>query len=169
VSSPSPLVPARLALVALLAAGLLAARSLRHALEIEPPASFEPARPDLVPVPAPGPGTSAALLTAAVGHDPFHPERRKPALRFRLPGEGLPTDSAATAPAPGGPFLLVGTAVMSQGGGFAMCQWGSEPPKLVRVGERIGTMTLKGVARGQATFVDATGRTVEVRVPKAGT
>jgi len=169
VTSPRPVVSPRIALAALAACGILAGWTLRRALDVEPPAGVQPARPVALPVPVPGGGTPAARLAAAVDRDPFHPERRRPAVRFRLPGEALPADSAAAAAGATGPFLLIGTAVLSEGGGFAMCQWGSEPAKLVRVGERVGNLTLELVARGRATFVDAAGRRTEVRVPKAGT
>jgi len=168
--SPSRLlVSPRSACVLLVASGLVAARSFRHAIEIEPPAHLPAPRLDSMPVPGTAAETPVARLAAAVGRDPFHPARHRPAVRFRLPGEALPSDSATRAPAAATPFLLIGTAVMSEGGGFAMCQWGNDAPKLVRVGERVGDLTLKLVARGQATFVDAGGRTLEVRVPKAGT
>ena len=164
-----PLVPPRLALLALIVSAVFAARSVGRALQIAPFATLPASHPGSTPVPTPVAGTPIARLAAAVGRDPFHPERRRPAVRFRLPGEALPGDSATRSPTPTGPFLLIGTAVLSQGGGFAMCQWGAEAPKLVRVGERVGGLTLKLVARGQATFVDAGGRTVELRVPRPGT
>ena len=116
----------------------------------------------------PNASTAATRLAAAVDQDPFHVERRRPAVRFRLPGEALAQDSVPAAAA-GTPFLLIGTAVLAEGRGFAMCQWGSEPPRLVRVGERVGDLTLRVVARGRATFTDGNGRRMEVRVPKAGT
>jgi hypothetical protein len=64
-------------------------------------------------------------------------------------------------------LTLIGTAVMA-GGGFAMCQWAGEPPKLVRIGERVGGYTLKTVAQGRAVFLSSSGTSMEVRVPKGG-
>lgn len=105
------------------------------------------------------------LLRAAVDLDPFNQERRRPAIAFRLPGEGV-ADSAVVHP-PGATLTLIGTAVIP-GGGFAMCQWAGESPKLVRLGERVGTYTLKTLEQGKATFLTSSGTTLEVRVPKAG-
>jgi hypothetical protein len=49
-----------------------------------------------------------------------------------------------------------------------MCQVGAEPPKLVRIGERVGQLTLKGIEPGRAVFLTAGGKRYEVQVPKAG-
>jgi hypothetical protein len=106
-------------------------------------------------------------LAAAVGKDPFHPERRRPSLRFRFPGEGSPSPATDSAPA-ATVFKLIGTAIMPEGRGFAMCQWGAEPPKLVRIGETVGTLTLKKVEPGRAVFLTTGGKRFEVQVPKAG-
>ena len=45
---------------------------------------------------------------------------------------------------------------------------GAEPPKLVRIGERVGQLTLKGIEPGRAVFLTAAGKRYEVQVPKAG-
>jgi hypothetical protein len=117
------------------------------------------------------PAVPPALSAAAVRHDPFRPERRPPSERFRLPGEGEPK-SGDTAPTPA--IRLIGTAVIGDGG-FAMCQRASEAPKLVRVGEKFGELTLRSVQQGRAVFRAADGTSVEVRVipaaavAKAGT
>jgi hypothetical protein len=168
VKSIRPLVPTRVALAVLVVTCAIAASTLRRALEPEPSVAVEAGAPAVPATPIPGTGTAAGRVLAAVNKDPFHAERRRPAVRFRLPGESAPSDSLTPA-AGAGLFQLIGTAVLPEGRGFAMCQWGTESPKLVRVGERVGDLMLKVVARGRATFVDATGRTREVRVPKAGT
>ena len=108
----------------------------------------------------------AARLAGAVGKDPFHPERRRPAVRFRLPGESRP--GAADSTSARVPFKLIGTAAMPKGKGFAMCQWGEEQPRLVRIGETVGDLTLKGVTPGRAVFLTSGGERFEVQVPKAG-
>jgi hypothetical protein len=107
---------------------------------------------------------TATKLADAVGKDPFHPERRRPSQRFQLPGEAAPAVSAASSEL----FKLIGTATMAEGKGFAMCQLGAEPPKLVRIGESIGDLTLKNVQPGRAVFVRSDGKRYEARVPKAG-
>ncbi|HEX6616909.1 MAG TPA: hypothetical protein VF046_11450 [Gemmatimonadales bacterium] len=84
-----------------------------------------------------------------------------------MPGE--PLAGSPVQPAGEPPFRLIGTAVLPAGRGFAMCQMGEQPPRLVRLGERVGDLVLKRVHQGRATFESAEGRQVELRVPKAGT
>jgi hypothetical protein len=170
VRSGRPLVTPRAALAVFVGSSTVAALSFRRAIAIDPlpPTPAPQASAASIAVPAPSAGTAPARLAAALNKDPFHPERRKPLQRFRLPGEALPATAAASETT-ASPFQLIGTAVMPEGRGFAMCQWGADPPKLVRIGERVGTLTLKTLTQGRAVFVDAGGRTMEVRVPKAGT
>ena len=104
-------------------------------------------------------------LTLAVNQDPFHPERRRPSIAFRLPGEELPP-TAATAPPGQVDLRLIGTAVRQGGGGFVMCKWGDESPRIVRLGERTRHLTLKRVEQGRAVFVSTAGERVELRVSK---
>ena len=164
------LVPARVALGVFVASTALAAWTFQRAVTIDPLPPRLASRSSAigVAVPEPSAGTTPAQLAAALNKDPFHQERRNPLERFRLPGESLPGPAAAPD-ATGSSFQLIGTAVMPEGRGFAMCQWGADPPKLVRIGERVGTLTLKTLTQGRAVFVDAGGRTMEVRVPKVGT
>ena len=155
------------ALATLLVCAALAGWSLQRALVLEQ----LPALIAMAPVPStldaePRLPLASARMAQAVGKDPFHPERRRPTLRFRFPGEASAVP-AAGAPS-SGPFKLIGTAVMSSGKSFAMCQVGAEPPKLVRIGEQFGELTLKGVAPGRAVFLTAAGKRYEVLVPKAG-
>jgi hypothetical protein len=104
---------------------------------------------------------------AALTADPFRPDRRPAPVPFRMPGEALP-GAEAEPPAPVQAIVLIGTAV-SDGGGFAMCQIGSEPARLVRLGERLAGYTLRSVGQGRATFRTETGQVIEVRVARAGT
>jgi hypothetical protein len=158
--------PASASTVLVISAGV-AGMSLRNALLPEPMTSPS----QIVSLPStprtgPAPSLTPAKLAAAVGKDPFHPERRRPAQRFRLPGEALP----ATADSGGAKlaFKLIGTAAMAEGKGFAMCQWGEQAPKLVRIGDTLGGLTLKRVEPGSALFLTAAGKRYEVQVPKAG-
>lgn len=108
----------------------------------------------------------AAPIVAAVEKDPFRPERRRPDRRFRMPGD--PPAVRATAPArPAATVRLVGT-LLAPDGGIAMCQVGTQAPKLVRVGETIEGLTLKAVASGQAVFQSSTGSPVVIHVAKVG-
>ena len=163
----TPRVPPALAFAAFVMSAGLALWSLRRAVAINQLSSVVSAAS--LPTPS---GTehrlplASAELDKAVGKDPFHPERRRPAVRFQLPGEGAPApEDAPQAPAP---FRLIGTATMPEGRGFAMCQSGADPPRLVRIGESIGDLTLKAVQPGRAVFLTARGKRYEVQVPKAG-
>jgi hypothetical protein len=163
-----PRVHPGLALAALLGSAGLAGWSLERALVLD----SLPAIPAPVPLrttlaaepPSP---LATARLAEAVGKDPFHPERRRPSIRFRFPGEGSPASDTAKGPTPDS-FKLIGTALMPEGKGFAMCQVGAEQPKLVRIGERLGDLTLKVIAPGRAVFVNPGGKRLELQVPKAG-
>ena len=112
-----------------------------------------------------GEGYSTDRVLASVAKDPFHPGRRRPAVRFRLPSDArIATPVAAGAPG----VRVVGTAASPGGGGFAMCAWAGGPPRIVRIGERVGDWTLSKVTPGAAEFRAPTGTTVVVRVAKAG-
>jgi len=119
------------------------------------------------PTAAPRSEPVRAELNSAHTADPFRPERRPAPVPFRMPGEAL-SGNDADQPAPVQSIVLIGTAV-SDGGGFAMCQIGSEPARLVRLGERLAGYTLRSVGQGRATFRTETGQTIEVRVARAGT
>lgn len=107
-----------------------------------------------------------AVVASAVAANPFRPDRRPAPEPFRMPGEGvIATAAGQTLP---GAIVLIGTAVLPNGGGFAMCQRGGEPPRLVRVGERFGGFTLRSVAQGRAVFRGESGEVVNVSVGKAG-
>jgi hypothetical protein len=156
------------ALTLFIASAVLVGWSLQRALltdALPGPARVSPI-PGSTTVDPPVP-LATATLAAAVGKDPFHPERRRPSLRFRFPGEGSPSTATEATPATAA-FKLIGTATMPEGRSFAMCQWGAEPPKLVRIGESVGNLTLKKVEPGRAVFLTAGGKRFEVQVPKAG-
>lgn len=110
--------------------------------------------------------TPPALRRSAVEANPFRPERGPAALAFRMPSDQADTPVVSIARSP---LRLIGTAVLPGNRGFAMCQVGSETPKLVRLGEQVGGYTLTAVAQGAATFTTTTGTTLDLQVPKAGT
>lgn len=108
----------------------------------------------------------ASELDRAVDGDPFHPERRRPQIRYELPGsapEELPQASAT----PVEQIELIGTVVVAGGRSFAMCQT-SAGPQIVRVGEKFAGFTLKSVEQGTAVFVSPSGKVMNVHVKKAG-
>lgn len=112
-------------------------------------------------------GFSLTRVMAAVNKDPFHPLRRRPARRLLPPSQSVTETVAAADPAVG--LQVIGTAVSANGaGGFAMCAWGGAPPRIVRVGERVGDWTLRAVTPGAAQFVSSTGATAVVRIAKPG-
>lgn len=159
-----------IALVAVLASGGIAGYAFWRAIVLEP---LDTAAEGLGMVTIPAPVVPAEAdpdaLQAAVDLDPFHPERRRPPERFRLPDDPVPEPSQALAARDPEAVRLIGTVVMPEGRSFAMCQFSGEPPKLVRLGETVGDLTLRAVDQGLAVFVTAGGATVEARVPKAGT
>ncbi len=113
-----------------------------------------------------GEGYSTDRVLASVAKDPFHPDRRRPAVRFRLPSDARIATRVAAPHTPG--VRVVGTAASPGGGGFAMCAWAGGTPRIVRIGERVGDWTLSKVTPGAAEFRAPTGTTVVVRVAKAG-
>ena len=104
-----------------------------------------------------------ARVLGAVNKDPFHPERRRPGQRFQLPSDV----AANPSPARAATVQLIGTAV-TPGGGFAMCATSDGPPRIVRVGERLGDWTLNRVTQGEAEFAKPDGAIVVLRIAKAG-
>lgn len=144
-------------------AGWSAARAVR--LDVLPPIESAARAAEVVAF-GPRAATPEPIARVAVDKDPFRAERRPPTERFRLPGEdAAPPERGTDARA----MTLIGTAVLPEGRGFAMCQLPGEQPRLVRIGESIGTFTLTAVAPGRATFRATGGGSLEVRVPKAGT
>jgi hypothetical protein len=109
------------------------------------------------------------LMEETVDHDPFHPERRRPAVPFRLPGEKGPAAAVvAPPPNPAATLQLLGTVVTPGQDAFVLCQLGNEPPHVVRAGGKIGGYTLRRIEPGRAVFLSPDGGTVNVRVSKPG-
>ena len=105
-------------------------------------------------------------LDRAIDGDPFHPERRRPQVRYELPASTsaeLPVASAPVAE----PIELIGTVVANGGRSFAMCQT-SAGPQIVHVGDKFAGHTLKSVEQGSAVFVSPEGKVMNVRVKKTG-
>lgn len=100
----------------------------------------------------------------AVERDPFHPARRAPDRRYVLFDDPEGSPFAPEARATEVVLLLLGTAV-AEGGGFAMCQLGSDPPRIARIGETVGGYTLRSVARGAARFTREDGSPITLTVP----
>lgn len=132
-------------------------------LEPLPPASRD-VTSDPVSELRPQAPTPPARLRAAIAANPFRSDREPAPVAFQLPG-AAPVKSEGV---PEVQLVLVGTAVLPEGRSFAMCRLGGDPPKVVHVGEQVGTFVLKSVDQGRAIFQAAHGGTLEVRVQKAG-
>jgi hypothetical protein len=105
-------------------------------------------------------------LDYAVDLDPFHPERRRPQIRYELPGSRTAEKPPETAPV-SDPIELLGTVMVAGGRSFAMCQ-SSAGTQVVHVGEQIAGFTLKSLEQGSAVFVSPQGKAVNIRVKKTG-
>jgi hypothetical protein len=108
--------------------------------------------------------TSDELIESALDHDPFSPTRKRPALRY---GESKQIVVAQTAPVPE-VLRLVGTVFDSTGASFVLCQLGSGPAHVVRLGQMAGPYQLRSISQGAAIFVTGDGQRLELRVPKTG-
>lgn len=137
----------------------------------------------LEPLPAPAPSTPANpeepiggsvfasardVVRRAVARDPFRPERRPSDTRFRMPGDAVAGEKPSPPSEQDAALKLIGTAVMGAGKGFAMCQSGAQPPRVVRIGESFAGYTLSAIDRGRAVFRDPRGRVLELKAPKVG-
>jgi hypothetical protein len=105
-------------------------------------------------------------LDRAVDLDPFHPERRRPEIRYELPGTALPEKPETNVPI-ADPVELLGTVVVAGGRSFAMCQ-SAAGTQVVHIGEKIAGFTLKSVEQGSAVFLSPEGKVMNVRVKKTG-
>jgi len=121
--------------------------------------------PSADPTPLPGYGLDRVM--GAVGKDPFHPDRRRPAKRFQLPEDQAALAARQRDTQSAGSVRLIGTAVTADGGGFAMCTLQGGTPRIVRIGEHVGSWTLIKVTQGTAEFTTPAG-SVLIRVPKPG-
>jgi hypothetical protein len=116
-----------------------------------------------VPAHAGEPLTEKALGLAA-DHDPFQPDRIRPAERYRLPGDIEPAAASGPEPPPAPPFRVIGTAVTSTGG-LAVVQVEETTPRVVAMGESLLGYTLESVDPESATLVGQ-GRSLTLPVTK---
>ncbi len=144
----------RVALGALVLAGGLTVISAYDAVRLAPlptAQTVDATEPALIDVPPRQGVVSESMLFAAVGKDPFRPDRRRPRTRYLLPSNRPPPrPPAGRLPYAG--IKLLGTAVMSEGGDLASLQIPGKPPQVVRVGHEFAGLTLLGVERGVATL-----------------
>ena len=133
--------------------------------EPAPPTTTSSAPLSSLPVIARADTTSDDLVSDAMDHDPFAPDRKRAAVRYGVPMQSLVAQSTQTQEA----LHLVGTVVDAGGDSFILCQLGSGPSRVIRVGQKVGSYQLRSIAQGTATFMAGDGQRVELRVPKAGT
>jgi hypothetical protein len=116
---------------------------------------------------APVPLKPPADLGIAIVNDLFASDRAEPNAPYRLPGE----ESVAATAAPAAPVLpvVLGTAAMGDGHGFATCALGDGKPVIVRVGDKLGEYTVKSIERGRVAFTTAAGKALEIPALKTGT
>jgi hypothetical protein len=116
---------------------------------------------------APGIPRTTVDIWEAVDVDPFREDRAPGIVRYRLPG--APADSEEVRNFELSPAVtLLGTVVSADGTGFALCQSGDEPPRLLRPGQTIGGLTLQRVEQAKATFAAVDGRLSTLIVPPSG-
>lgn len=161
--------PAATGAVACAAAMAAFGTALFRAVTLEP-------LPDPHPASVIGPGgvpvnlrdsLSVQVIARAVGRDPFRADRRPPATPFRMPGEPAPGEPEGSEDV-AGDLKLIGTAVVGNRGGFAMCQTGTAAPQVVRLGQSFRGYTLASVTRGRAVFRGPDGKMLELRVATTG-
>lgn len=131
-----------------------------HAQSIEPRPAFVSPSLEATPIDDVFPSGSATVAT-----DVFRPGHPSIEPTFRMPGEPLPTNTGRDSTHP---VVLIGTGVMPDGGGFAMWRVGSEPARLVRVGQHVAGYTLLAVRQGKATLKNERGITIDISATKAG-
>jgi hypothetical protein len=102
--------------------------------------------------------SSDELIARAAGRDPFSIGSVK--------AESIVVERG---PAPRETLRVLGTVVDSAGGSFVLCQLGTAPATLVRIGQKIGDYELSSVNKATAVFTLADGGRVELQVPRAGT
>ena len=111
------------------------------------------------------PNRPVADIQVGVDNDLFSPDRTAPETPYRMPGENNPNDKARVEPMK--PVVL-GTAVASDGHNFATLQFGSDSPKLVRVGDKIGEWTVRSIARNKVVLEGPEGSRAELGVLNPG-
>jgi hypothetical protein len=167
----------RIALAALVVAGMLMISALRGALEIAPLPAARPTPAAAAPPTAPARAEyPIEYLMVAVGRDPFSPQRRPSAIYFPPGTEPVaPAAPVSTAPplpetfAPPPQFRLVGTMLAPGGRAVALLEGAGLPARIVRVGERIGDHTLTLVEPGRAVLRSPDGDRLELKLSQPGT
>ena len=111
-----------------------------------------------------GVATSDGDITATIAADLFAPDRTAPTIPYRIARVAAGISPLVVVQ----PVVVIGTVINANGRSFAMCQLGADAPRVVYVGQRIGTLTLVSVGQGSAVFTNETGARVVINALKAG-
>jgi len=159
------------AMIALVAALLVFGIALARALTLEPvtsappvqAASESPRGAETTPAPlVPSEAKlSAGDIALAVDHDPFQPDRTRPAP-YRLPGEDVPS-VAAMPELPAAPEFYVTGVVQDGDRGIALIKLPDQTSQVIGVGESVLGYRLERVGPTSATMVGARG-TIELQL-----
>jgi len=155
----------RLAAVALVAGVLLLTAASVRAIQLDLPDTITPASSVV--------DDETALFARAVQIDPeevvqsniFAIDRMAPPERYPMPGEFRDEGAPVVAAAPPARPSVLGTAVGIDGAAFATAQLPGTPPRIVRVGDRLGVFTVVAITRGTVTFRAADAAPFEVNAP----
>ncbi|MEP6780926.1 MAG: hypothetical protein ABJC26_13610 [Gemmatimonadaceae bacterium] len=157
--------PMRAAIGALGIALVVAIFTFERALQLsEVESGTLPVLPNPAALIAP-PQANALDVNAVVERDVFAPDRTAPTNSYLLPSEIERDVSAVTAPPQ---IVVLGVALADSGHSFATAKIGSELPRIVRVGDKIGPYTVKSIESKRVTFALANGRTQTVAALTSG-
>lgn len=155
------------AAAAVVVAAIVAATAAIGAWRLEPlPTGV--AHPAVLPEDVtPSPSASSAQFVVLLESDPFHPERRRPDVRFGAAPIDAAIEPVSERSAP--TVQLLGTVVLPQQRSLAMCRVGNERARLLRVGDTLSSMKLAEIGQGRAVFVGSRGERLDLTVRKGGT
>ena len=140
--------------IALIISALVSVITLRQAAVIDP-LPLPRMHADFAVVPA-GESTELEVPSQPLLNDPFRPGRQLPnaiASVAAKPDSVMPVSVAA--------IRLLGTVVRPTGS-FALCQLPTDVPRIVRVGDRLGELTLILLEQGRVVFQAPRGARLEL-------
>jgi hypothetical protein len=157
------------AIVVTLGAIFLSSRLLWHLVRVETSASAARLTPHSHVSVRRATSVTSDSTESAIRRDPFNVSRLPPRQGFHFTGESTPSDSLTSlSRSAASAVRLIGTVVGEKNGGFIICQLGEDAPRVLRVNERLGNLTLKQVARERAVFIDSTGELIVIQTSKKG-
>lgn len=156
----------RVAWAALAAGASLCAAVAVRALRIDAPEPIWKLEANDADLPALAPRDSVStesIILAAITRDPFRSDRKRPASRYRLPGDRPAARPPGVAP-PYARLRLLGTAVVPGGRPLAAIDVPGVSPRIVHLGEVVQGLELVEVSRGTATLAGE-DTTLVLRLP----